>query len=70
MALSKEAICINQNGLIISDKNIDGLLNRRHINRELRRKEGKYTKFKKRNTNNDTEFKEKFRKLLEERLSL
>ncbi|MGI6423873.1 MAG: YaiI/YqxD family protein [Tepidanaerobacteraceae bacterium] len=49
MALAKEAICINQNGFIISSKNIDQLLTRRHINREIRRKHNKYTKFKKEN---------------------
>lgn len=68
MALSKEAICINQNGLIISDKNIDELLNRRHINRELRRKEGKFTKFKKRNAQNDIKFRESLKNLLERRI--
>ena len=38
MAISKGAMCINQNGLIISSKNIGTLLERRHINREIRRK--------------------------------
>ena len=45
MALSRGAICINQNGLVISDRNIDTVLDRRRINREARRKDGKYTKF-------------------------
>ena len=31
MALSKNAACINQNGLIISSENIDELLERRHF---------------------------------------
>ena len=64
MALSKEAICINQNGLIISSKNIDGLLNQRHINQKLRREQNIYTKFKKRNTQADLQFEENLRKLI------
>ncbi|AFS78147.1 hypothetical protein DUF188 [Gottschalkia acidurici 9a] len=66
MALAKGAICINQNGLIISDKNIEELLSRRHINREIRRKEGKYTKFKKRSNDDNVKFRNKFRALVEE----
>lgn len=38
MALAKEALCISQNGLVISPKNIDQLLGYRHFNQELRRK--------------------------------
>ena len=64
MAISKGAICINQNGLIISDRNIDGLLGRRHVNREARRKDGKYTKFKKRNSDDDLKFEDGFKKLM------
>lgn len=65
MAISKGAICINQNGLVISDRNIDNLLSRRHINREARRKDGKFTKFKKRKPEDDLKFEESFRLLLE-----
>lgn len=70
MALSRGAICINQNGLVISDKNIDDLLNRRHINREARRKDGKYTKFKKRKTEDNEVFVRNLRQLIEELNSL
>lgn len=65
MALAKEALCINQNGLIISSKNIDQLLARRHINREIRRKHNKYTKFKKRELKQDTKFEHNLRYLIE-----
>ena len=64
MALSKGAICINQNGLIISSKNIDGLLNRRHINQKLRHEQNIYTKFKKRNAQANLQFEENLRKLI------
>ncbi len=66
MALSRGAICINQNGLVISDRNIDTLLDRRHINREARRKDGKYTKFKKRKFEDDESFVKSLRKLIED----
>lgn len=66
MALSRGAICINQNGLVISEQNIDTLLDRRHINREARRKDGKYTKFKKRKTEDDENFVNSLRKLIED----
>ena len=65
MSISRGAICINQNGLIISDRNIDSLLSRRHINREARKKDGKYTKFKKRSSGDDLKFEESFKKLIE-----
>lgn len=65
MAISKGAICINQNGLVISEENIDSLLARRHINREARRKDGKFTKFKKRRSEDDIRFKGSFRRLIE-----
>ncbi len=65
MALSKRAFCINQNGLIINSKNIDSLLERRHINRELRRKHHKYTKFKKREAGQDAHFERKLKGLIE-----
>jgi uncharacterized protein YaiI (UPF0178 family) len=66
MALSKRAFCINQNGLIINSKNIDSLLERRHINRELRRKHHKYTKFKKRESGQDAQFERKLTGLIED----
>ncbi len=65
MAISKGAICINQNGLVISGENIDGLLGRRHVNREARMKDGKFSKFKKRSKQDDLKFKESFKSLIE-----
>ncbi len=65
MCLAKGAICINQNGLVINDENIDGILNRRHINKELRRKQGIYSKFKKRNPSADKDFEMSLRRIVE-----
>lgn len=60
MVLAKEAFCINQNGLLVSTENIDGLLARRYLNREIQRKHNIYTKFKKRKTKQDNNFKRSF----------
>ncbi|TJX15431.1 YaiI/YqxD family protein [Tissierella creatinini] len=57
MCLAKEAICLNQNGLIISKDNIDGILNRRHLNQKLRRENKIYSKFKKRNPQANEDFR-------------
>ncbi|WP_077369114.1 YaiI/YqxD family protein [Anaerosalibacter sp. Marseille-P3206] len=65
MALAKNAMCITQNGLIITSDNINQLLERRHFNREMRRKHNKYTKFKKRDTKSDIYFENNLRKLIE-----
>lgn len=61
LALSKEATVLNQNGLIISDFNIDTLLLNRHLNHKLRSEKKIYTKKKKR-TQKDND---KFSKVLE-----
>lgn len=50
MALSKDATCINQNGLVM--ENIDISLEHRYFDRELRRKQEHYTKIKKEGTRN------------------
>lgn len=63
MCIAKGAICINQNGYIIDSNNIDGMLNRRHLNQKLRREQKIYTKFKKRNPEADKDFEYTLRKL-------
>ncbi|NLZ51740.1 MAG: YaiI/YqxD family protein [Thermoanaerobacteraceae bacterium] len=68
MAIAKNALCINQNGLIISSKNIDQLLTRRHINREIRRIYNKYTRFKNRKPEQDAKFEKSLRNLIEKQL--
>jgi hypothetical protein len=65
MCLAKGAICINQNGFIINSENIDGMLNRRHMNKKLRREQGIYTKFKKRNPQADEDFEKSLRRIIE-----
>jgi len=58
MVLAKEAYCINQNGLYISSRNIDTLLARRHLNREIRRKHNIYTKLRKRKAKQNKIFRQ------------
>ena len=50
MVIAKGGICINQFGKVIDSTNIDGLLDRRHLNRHIRMTQGKYTKHKKRSS--------------------
>ncbi|NMA85321.1 MAG: YaiI/YqxD family protein [Epulopiscium sp.] len=67
MVLARGGLCINQNGLIISSENIDQLLDRRHLNQELRRKhkQQSFSKFKKRNAKANQSFESSFRALIE-----
>lgn len=67
LCLSKEAFPINQNGLIFSENNIDGMLNRRHIHGKLRRQNKYYGKAKKRNPKADKSFEKNLKKLIENR---
>lgn len=64
IAISKQAICITQNGLVISNENIDGLLNSRHLNQQLRKNKKYYSKIKKRTAENDINFEHKIRALI------
>lgn len=67
MVLARGGISLNQNGYIISQDNIDGMLNTRHINQKLRRQNIHTSKFKKRNSEADVHFENGFRRLIEER---
>lgn len=68
MAIAKSAKCITQNGLVINTFNIDNLLDRRHVNREMRKQHKKYTKHKKRTPDQDEEFRVKLIELVKEAL--
>lgn len=69
MALAKEAICITQNGFLISSDNIDNMLAGRHINQKLRREQNIYSKFKKRDPLSDDKFKEGLENLIQLKLN-
>lgn len=66
MVLSRGGIPIDQNGNIITDKNIDGMLNSRHINQKLRRQNIYTSKFKKRKSESNSSFEIGLKKLIEE----
>ena len=65
MCLSKEAIPINQNGLIYNQDNIDGMLNRRHLHQQLRKQNKYYGKVKKRKAEANIKFENNLRRLLD-----
>ena len=64
MALGKGAVCLNQNGLIYTNGNIDELLYKRHENSKARRR-GHYTAIPKRTEADDTAFSTAFCALLD-----
>lgn len=57
MALSKLCFCINNNGMIYSENNIDRLMFERHLSSKLRRAGRKASKFKKRISADNENFK-------------
>lgn len=65
MCLSKEAIAINQNGMVYTEDNIDGMLNRRHLHQSLRRQNKYLSKSKKRKKKWDLNFEEELRALID-----
>jgi len=64
MALGKGAKVINQNGLVFTDDNIDGLLLDRHIGQEVRRRGGRTRGPSKRTKEDDARFESAFERLL------
>lgn len=68
MCLSKGSYPINQNGLAYTKNNIDGMLNTRHIHKELRKSGRHHSKFKKRTKENDDKFIISFKQLVEEKI--
>lgn len=70
MVLTKGAISITQNGKIISKKNIDNLLARRHFNQQLRTKYKHFPKIKKRNPQQDKYFEKNLKKLIDNKINI
>ena len=64
MCLTKTCHIINQNGYIYTDKNIDELLLRRHINKKLRKAGKNDFKIKKRTKEQDDKFKKTLIKVI------
>ncbi len=64
MLLARGSLCLTFNGYIVDNENIDELLLKRHINKELRKINKKGTKFKKRTSENDDFFEKQLLILL------
>lgn len=56
LILNKNALCLNQNGLIYTNNNIEKLLFERFIGKENRRVKNRTKNMKKRNKQNDIDF--------------
>ena len=69
MALGKGAVCINQNGLLFTNSNIDELLYTRHEHSKARRR-GHYTAIPKRTAADNAAFLAAFCRLLDEKGAL
>lgn len=67
MVLARKGEAMTIMGARLTEWNIDMHLSRRHVNREMRRKHQKYTKFKKRSSKDDSVFREAFAQFLRER---
>lgn len=65
MCLGKKATVLNQNGLLIDDSNIEGMLSSRHINKELRNRGVYASKSKKRDSSKDRDFESSLRAVLQ-----
>jgi len=64
IVLAKNTHAINANGKIYTERNIDTLLMKRHINKKIRRAGGKHPTAKKRQKKNDQKFKTNLIKLI------
>ena len=70
MALSKGVYAINQNGMEFTLENIDRLLFERHLSAKVRRSGGKHKNAQKRTKQDDINFQESFKGLLDKCMSL
>lgn len=68
LSLAKGAIPINQNGLIFTKDNIDGMLNQRHLHQQLRKQNKRHGNIKKRNPEASKSFENSLRELVKRNL--
>jgi len=66
MCLARGAVCINQNGMFYSDKNIDSLLMQRYASKKIRMGGGRMKGPAKRMPEQDKAFEQTLKKLLSE----
>lgn len=70
MCLAKNAKILNQNGLIYTDRNIDGLLQSRHISREIRMSGGRTKGPHKRKDFQNEDFLKSLKSLIENKKTI
>lgn len=68
MALGKGCKCINQNGMVYNEGNIDSLLLSRHIGKKIRRSGGRINSVPKRTKEDDVNFEKAFTDLIKSSL--
>lgn len=68
LCLSKNAYPINQSGLVFTEDNIDGMLNRRYIHAMIRRQGRQHSNAKKRKHSEDVKFQENLESLIKENM--
>lgn len=68
MALGKGCLCLNQNGMVYNDGNIDSLLLSRHIGKKIRRSGGKINSVPKRTKEDDANFEKALVELIKKTL--
>lgn len=64
LSLAKGAIPINQNGLVFTKDNIDGMLNQRHLHQQLRNQNKRHGNAKKRKSEADESFERALKSLV------
>lgn len=70
ICLAKGCYTINQNGYLYTDKNIDELLFRRHLGKQLRKNGKNSGKIKKRLPKDDENFKVEFTKIIKKHIEI
>lgn len=70
LVLPRGAGVLNQNGLVYTDENIDELLFKRHIGREVRRAGGRTGGPRKRTSQDDEHFEKSLRTLLDKKVNV
>lgn len=69
LVISKGAYPINQNGLVYTPENIDGMLNTRHVHKQLRKAGKHHSNAKKRTKEDDSKFTISFRRLIASKIN-
>lgn len=69
MCIARQAIPINQNGIIYNNSNIDGMLFTRYLSKKIRMSGGRIKGPAKRNTKNDELFEKALQQVIEQNIN-